>query len=72
MYALEADYENQLDVLQINIDEGENSAEMARYGYRGTTPHLLLFDGQGNVVRQWFGVFTREQVEPILMQTLVN
>ena len=70
MYALEADYSDSLEVLQINIDDGENSAEMASYGYRGATPHLLLFDSQGNIVRQWFGLFKREQVEPTLIQTL--
>ena len=70
MYALEADYSDQIEFLQINIDEAANSAEMTQYGYRGATPHLLLFDRQGNIVRQWFGIFTREQVEPLFAQAL--
>lgn len=36
---------------------------MAEYGFISGTPHLLLFDERGEVVRQWFGAFTREQVE---------
>ena len=63
MYALQADYEDDIEVLQINIDEPESAELMQQYGFRSKTPHLLLYDANGKLVRQWFGTFEREQVE---------
>ena len=70
MYALEADYADQIEILQINIDEPESAELMQQYGYRSGTPHLILYDGNGELVRQWFGLFKREQVEPLFADLL--
>ncbi len=63
MYELKADYEEDIEFLFVNIDEPESQSDMEKYQFRSGTPHLLLFDENGEVARQWFGTFTREQVE---------
>ena len=54
----------------MNIDEPESQPEMEQYGFVSGTPHLILFDGRGEIVRQWFGLFTREKVEAMFPAAL--
>ena len=63
MYALQADYSEEMEFIFVNIDEPESQPQMEQYGFVSGTPHLILFDGRGEIVRQWFGLFEREQVE---------
>lgn len=70
MYELQADYQNEIDFVFVNIDEADSKPEMEQYGFISGTPHLLLFDRNGEIVRQWFGVFSREQVEVMFPDAL--
>ena len=63
MYALEEEYRDQIDFLHVNVDEPDSLPLMEEYGFRSATPHLILYDRQGNLVRQWFGIVNREEVE---------
>lgn len=71
MYELEADYKEEIEFLFINIDGLESQPDMEKYQFQSGTPHLLLFDMNGEVVRQWFGTFTRDQVE-VMFPAVLN
>ncbi|MFK7803788.1 MAG: hypothetical protein AB8G95_19300 [Anaerolineae bacterium] len=71
MYELKAEYGEQMEFVFVNIDEPESQPDMEKFQFRSGTPHLLLFDKNGEVVRQWFGTFTREQVE-VMFPTALN
>lgn len=71
MYELEEAYGQQIDFLHVNVDEPDSLPLMETYGFRSGTPHLILYDRSGNIIRQWFGIVTRDEVEvmfPVALQ----
>jgi hypothetical protein len=67
VYGLEAQHENQIDFVYVNIDDPASDAYKERYGFR-YQPHFVLVDGQGEVVQEWFGIVEEAEFE----QAFVN
>lgn len=67
MHGLEAKYAGQVDFIYLDIDDPANETFKRELGYR-VQPHIFLLDGSGQIVGQWLGRVTAEDLEPALQQ----
>ena len=68
MYELKQQYGNQIEFTYINVNDPAVRADSNARGFRVGTPQLTLHGVEGEVLQQWFGQFTREQIEPSFAQ----
>jgi hypothetical protein len=61
VHGLESDYFGRINFVYLDIDDSANDAFKKQLGYR-YQPHLLLLDGDGNIVEQWVGPVTKDEL----------
>lgn len=71
MHGLESDYYSRINFVYLDIDDSANDAFKKQLDYR-YQPHLFLLDGNGNVIEQWVGPVTKDELvkafDNLLMQ----
>lgn len=71
MHGLEADYTDHIAFSYLDIDDPSTDVFKQALGYR-YQPHLFLLDGDGNILEEWIGPVTREQLEMAFQEALAN
>lgn len=66
MHGLEAEYNEQVNFVYLDIDDPANDGYKQALGYR-YQPHILLLDGEGNVLNQWVGPVSRQDLESAIV-----
>lgn len=66
MHGLEQQYSDQISFVYLDIDDSRTDDFKRQLGYR-VQPHLFLLDGEGNIIQQWLGFVTREELEAALL-----
>lgn len=69
MHGLEAKYDNKIQFTYLDIDDPANESFKQKLGYR-VQPHLFLLDGEGNILAQWVGAITAEDLETAFQSAL--
>lgn len=69
VHGLEADYREQVNFVYLDIDDPANDDFKQALGYR-YQPHILLLDGNGEVLSQWVGPITKEDLESSILSQL--
>lgn len=69
MHGLEAQWGDQIQFVYLDIDDPRTTPFKQQFGYR-YQPHFFLLDGQGNVVAQWVGYVTEEDLVSAFQQVL--
>jgi len=69
VHGLEAKYFDQIKFTYLDIDDPANQQTMRDLGYIGR-PHFYLLDGEGNILSQWLGYVTAEDLETAFSQAL--
>ncbi|NIS80872.1 MAG: hypothetical protein GTO14_11830 [Anaerolineales bacterium] len=62
MHGLEAEWQNEIDFVYLDIDDPETDSFKRNLGYR-YQPHIFLIDGEGVILNQWVGYVERETLE---------
>jgi hypothetical protein len=62
VHGLEAKYNDQIRFTYLDIEDPANDAFKKELGYR-VQPHLFLLDGEGDILEQWLGRVTEEDLE---------
>lgn len=52
--------------MYLDIDDPANDGYKQALGYR-YQPHILLLDGEGNVLNQWVGPISRQDLESAIV-----
>jgi thioredoxin-like negative regulator of GroEL len=65
VHGLEAEYAGEVRFVYLDIDDPDTMPFKRELGYR-VQPHLFLLDGAGNVVDQWLGRVTADDLRPAL------
>ena len=66
MHGLEAEYGDEVNFVYLDIDDAANDGFKQALGYR-YQPHIFLLDGDGNILTQWVGPVTREELENAIL-----
>ena len=61
MHGLEVEYFGKVDFVYLDIDDPVNDDFKQVLGYR-VQPNLFLLDREGNIIQQWLGVVTAEEL----------
>jgi len=64
---IESTFEFQMTFVYLNIDNPATTSFKRELGYR-VQPNLFLLDGTGQIVQQWLGRVTAQDLEPALQQ----
>ncbi len=62
MHGLEAEWQDEIDFVYLDIDDPQTDPFKREFGYR-VQPHLFLVDGDGTVINQWLGYVDAEDLE---------
>ena len=65
VHGLEQIYANQVDFAYLDIEDPRNDEFKRRVGFR-VQPHIFLLDGSGEIVQQWVGLVSGEELEAAL------
>jgi len=65
VHGLEQIYANQVDFAYLDIEDPRNDEFKRRFGFR-VQPHIFLLDGSGEIVQQWVGLVSGEELEAAL------
>ncbi|GAB4399435.1 MAG: hypothetical protein OHK0052_22870 [Anaerolineales bacterium] len=65
MHGLEAEYSGKVKFVYLDVDDARNDAFKRALDYR-YQPHLFLVDGDGNILQQWVGAITADDLRPAL------
>ncbi len=60
MHGLEAEYGEKIQFTYLDIDDPNTDNLQAALGFR-VQPQMFLLDGDGNVLKQWFGFVSHEE-----------
>lgn len=69
VHGLEDKYSDRMIFTYLDIDDPANERFKQALDYR-YQPHLFLLDAQGNVLRQWVGFVSGEELEAALLEAL--
>jgi hypothetical protein len=61
VHGLEAEFTNQINFIYLDIDDPRNQPILEELGF-SYQPHFFLLDGEGNILQQWIGPVTAEQL----------
>lgn len=66
MHGLEREWYQDVDFVYLDIDDSRNDEfkRMLNYRYQ---PHIFLLDGNGNVVQQWVGSVSENELRAALV-----
>lgn len=62
VHGLEVEYFDKIDFIYLDVDDRQTNSFKNLLGYR-YQPHLFLLDEQGNIVQQWVGYITHEELK---------
>lgn len=62
---LEADFEGQIDVIRLNVEEADNARIQQAFGLRGH-PSAAVLDAEGEVTHRFFGAESAETLRAAL------
>lgn len=65
VHGLEQEYAERFDFVYLDIDDPRNDEFKRQFGFR-VQPHLFLVDGSGEIVQQWVGMVSAEELEAAL------
>ena len=65
VHGLEAEYWGRVDFLYFDRDDPDNSSVMDQYNFR-VQPQFVLIDAQGNVLNEWVGYISEDDLRPAL------
>ena len=64
MHGLEVEYYGKVKFTYLDIDDPANDEFKRQLGYR-VQPNLFLLDPEGNIVQQWLGSVTAEDLRAV-------
>jgi len=64
VHGLEADYYNEIKFVYLDVDDPENDQLKRALGYR-VQPHFFLLDADGNVIQQWLGRVSQDDLTKV-------
>ncbi len=67
MHGLEQQWSDRVNFVYLDIDDSRTNTFKRQLGYQ-YQPHIFLLDGQGNVVKQWVGYVTQEELAQALQE----
>ena len=65
VHSLEAQYPDRVIFTYLDIDDPATQSFKQQLGFR-VEPHFFLLDAQGNVIKQWVGYVTYDQLRQAL------
>jgi hypothetical protein len=69
VHGLEAKYGSQVNFIYLDIDDPDIDQFKRQLGYR-YQPHLFLVDEAGNMIKQWVGRVTGEELEQAILESI--
>jgi thioredoxin-related protein len=60
VHGLESEYSDRMNFVYLDIDDPATTAFKQELGYF-VQPNFFLLDGQGNVLKQWYGLVSVEE-----------
>jgi hypothetical protein len=69
VHGLEAEYGNQVNFVYLDIDDRNSEPFKQELGYR-YQPHLFLVDADGNILQQWVGRVSADELERALLASI--
>jgi thioredoxin-like negative regulator of GroEL len=65
VHGLEQQYGDKVNFVYLDIDDSRNDSFKRQLGYR-VQPHIFLLDGNGQVIEQWLGQVSKDDLETAL------
>jgi hypothetical protein len=71
VHGLEAEFGEQMNFIYLDIDDPENqeNKRLLKYRYQ---PHFILIDKMGNVIQQWVGFVSENELRLGIEKALSN
>jgi hypothetical protein len=69
VHGLEAEYGSQVNFIYLDIDDRNTEPFKQELGYR-YQPHLFLVDADGNILQQWVGRVSGDELERALLASI--
>jgi hypothetical protein len=66
VHGLDAKYAGEIEFVYLDIDDPNTTVFKQQLGFI-YQPHLLLLDGDGNVLSQWIGIASESDLNAALM-----
>jgi len=64
VHGLESDYFNEIKFVYLDVDDPKNDQFKRALGYR-VQPHFFLLDADGNVIQQWLGRVSQDDLTKV-------
>jgi thioredoxin-related protein len=61
VHGLESQYSDRMNFVYLDIDDPATNEFKQALGYR-VQPHFFLLDGEGNVLMQWLGAVSEDEL----------
>jgi thioredoxin-related protein len=71
VHGLESEYAGRVNFVYLDVDD-PNTKEFQQALGRRAQPEFYLLDGEGNVLKQWFGRVTPEDFEAAFAEALAG
>jgi len=65
VHGLEQQYGDKVNFVYLDIDDSRNDSFKRQLGYR-VQPHIFLLDANGQVIEQWLGLVSKDDLEAAL------
>jgi len=69
VHGLEAEYGDRMNFIYLDIDDPATNSFKRQLGYR-YQPHIFLLDSRGNILKQWQGPVSDEELRLIIAAAL--
>jgi hypothetical protein len=69
VHGLEAEFGSQVNFIYLDIDDRNTEPFKQELGYR-YQPHLFLVDADGNILQQWVGRVSGDELEMAILASL--
>ena len=66
MHGLEQQYGDTVNFVYLDIDDSRTDDFKRQLGFR-VQPHLFLLDADGQVIQQWLGLVSKDELEAALL-----
>jgi len=65
VHGLETEFFKTVNFVYLDIDDSANSGALSLLGFR-YQPHFFLIDGEGNILQQWLGPVSEDELRAAL------
>jgi len=69
VHGLEAEWQDEIDFVYLDIDDPRTDSFKRELGYR-FQPHLILLDADGTVLQQWLGMVAAEELKAAFQEAI--